>query len=96
MRRMKRSFFLGLILFPFFAFAQIGQPRSGISIGVNAGIAMNKLSFDPTIKQKWHIGPTVGLTARFTSELYFKILCSLQVELNYSQAGWNENVLHWT
>lgn len=83
-----------LLLFcPAFSFAQLGQPRSAISLGVNAGFAMNKMSFDPSIKQNWHFGPTVGFSARFTSEMYFKTLCALQVELNYMQAGWRENVL---
>lgn len=74
--------------------AQLGETRSGIAVGLNAGIAMNKVSFDPTIKQNWHIGPSIGLTARFTSELYFKTLCSLQVELNYAQLGWRENIMN--
>lgn len=74
--------------------AQIGEPRSGIAVGLNAGLAMNKVSFDPTIKQAWHLGPTIGLTARFTSELYFKTLCSLQVELNYAQLGWREDIMN--
>lgn len=73
--------------------AQVGEPRSGIVVGVTGGVNLNTVGFDPTIKQKLHIGPTVGVVARFTSEKYFKSLCSLQLELNYSELGWRENVL---
>ena len=75
-------------------FAQVGESRSAIALGFNGGISMNSIGFDPTIKQKQYIGPTLGATLRITSEKYFKTLCSLQIELNYSQLGWNENVLN--
>ncbi|MBR1733765.1 MAG: PorT family protein, partial [Alloprevotella sp.] len=65
----------------------------GIAVGANAGLAMNQVGFNPTIKQWWHMGPQVGITARFTSELYFRTLCSLQVELNYARTGWREHIL---
>lgn len=74
--------------------AQIGEARRSIAVGVNAGIAMNNIGFDPKIKQNLHMGPTFGVTARFTSEKYFNVLCALQLELNYAMLGWNENVLN--
>ncbi len=89
----KLSFFL-CCLAALAARAQLGEARHGIAVGVNAGFVMNKVGFDPTIKQAWHLGPTLGATARFTSELYFKTLCSLQVELNFAQLGWRENILN--
>ena len=46
--------------------AQIGEPRHNICIGFTGGEAMNQIGFDPTIKQKWHVGPTFGIVARFT------------------------------
>lgn len=67
--------------------AQIGEPRHNICIGFTGGVAMNQIGFDPTIKQKWHVGPTFGIVARFTSERYFKAFCALQLELNYSEMG---------
>ena len=73
--------------------AQIGEPRNNIAIGVTGGVAMNTIGFDPTIKQNLHIGPTIGVVARFTSEKYFKTYCALQLELNYTTLGWNENIL---
>ncbi len=72
--------------------AQIGEPRRGIAIGVNAGVAMNSVGFDPTIKQKMAIGPTFGLTLRLTSEKYFSTVCALQAELNYARLGWKEDI----
>lgn len=73
--------------------AQIGEPRNNIAIGVTGGVAMNTIGFDPTVKQNLHIGPTIGVVARFTSEKYFKTYCALQLELNYTTLGWNENIL---
>ncbi len=82
-----------LVITPFGAKAQVGEARNNICIGVTGGIAMNQIGFDPTIKQNWHMGPTLGVVARFTSEKYFAAYCALQLELNYSVQGWNENVL---
>lgn len=91
-----RSFVVCLLLFvaTFAAKAQIGEPRHNICIGFNAGVVMNQIGFDPTIKQKWHVGSSVGVVARFTSERYFKAFCALQLELNYTTLGWRENVLN--
>ena len=75
------------------AAAQIGEPRNNIAVGVSAGVAMNTIGFDPTVKQSQHMAPTLGLVARFTSEKYFNTLCALQLELNYTQLGWKEKVL---
>ncbi|MBP5361043.1 MAG: PorT family protein [Bacteroidaceae bacterium] len=72
--------------------AQIGEPRKVLSLGANAGIAMNSVDFDPTIKQKMHVGPSVGLSIKYTSEKYFTTLCALYAELNYTQLGWKEDI----
>ncbi len=72
--------------------AQIGEPRRGIAMGVNAGVAMNSVGFDPTIKQKMAMGPTFGLTLRLTSEKYFSTICALQAELNFARLGWKEDI----
>ena len=87
-----------LFLFPLFllclpAFSPVGEPRNGIAVGFSGGVVLNSVGFDPTIKQQMHIGPTLGVVARFTSEKYFSTYCALQVELNYAQLGWKENVL---
>lgn len=73
--------------------AQVGEARRTIAVGFTGGVAINRMGFDPTIKQDMHMGPTLGVVARFTSERYFKALCALQLELNYSELGWKENIL---
>ena len=73
-------------------YAQVGEYRNTLAIGVNGGMALNKVSFDPTIKQSYHQGFMGGLTLRYTSEKYFKMLCAVQVEVNYTQMGWKEKI----
>ncbi len=70
--------------------AQVGEPRRTLSLGVNAGVTMNRMSFDPTIKQSWKSAFTSGLTLRYTHEKYFSMLCAIQAELNYANLGWKE------
>lgn len=36
------------------------------------------------------MGITGGLTARYISEKYFAMICGAQVELNFSQRGWDQ------
>lgn len=81
------------LLFPLLpggAFAQVGEYRSQLALGLNGGCALNKVSFDPTVKQTFHPGFTAGLTLRYTSEKYFGMLCALQAEVNYAELGWKE------
>lgn len=74
------------------AHAQVGESRQRLAIGVNGGMNMSKISFTPTIKQNSLKGLCGGLTLRYTCEKYFSTLCSLQLEMNYAQRGWNENI----
>ena len=32
-----------------------------------------------------------GITARYTSEKYFSMICAAQIEINFSQKGWEED-----
>ncbi len=73
-------------------FAQVGEFRSDLAIGVNGGMTLNKISFNPTIKQKWKQGATFGATIRYTCERYFGMICAIQAEVNYTQLGWKENI----
>ena len=70
--------------------AQIGEVRHNFAIGVNGGVNLNSVSFSPSIKQNSMIGYTGGLTARYISEKYFGMICGAQIELNFSQRGWDE------
>ncbi len=71
-------------------FAQVGEYRNTLAIGVNGGYALNKVNFDRTIKQAFHGGMTGGMTVRYTSEKYFGIYCAVQAEVNFTQLGWKE------
>ena len=73
--------------------AQIGDYRSDLSIGVNGGYVMSNVGFNPEIPQKMLGGVTGGLTVRYTCEKYFKSICALVGEVNFTQMGWKEDIL---
>ena len=89
---MKKFFSLAVFMFLFcgIATAQIGERRRDIAVGLSGGYALNKISFDPTIKQAFHGGTSFGFTARYMCEKYFAALCGIQAEVNYTQLGWKE------
>lgn len=70
--------------------AQVGEQRYNFALGINGGINMNKVSFVPKVNQKNLMGINAGLTARYISEKYFGMICGAQLELNFSQRGWDE------
>lgn len=72
--------------------AQVGEYRSELSLGVNGGYVMSSVGFDPEIPQQTMGGLTGGLTLRYTCEKYFKSICALVAELNYTQMGWKEDL----
>lgn len=72
--------------------AEIGEQRNNLCVGANIGVALNTVDFDPTIKQSQHVGPSIGLSLKYTSEKYFTTYCALYGELNYTQLGWKEDV----
>lgn len=72
------------------AHAQLQDQRRNFSVGVNGGVALSSVSFEPSVKEGKLIGPTFGLTARYVSEKYFKMICGIQAEINYTQRGWKE------
>ena len=72
--------------------AQLGEERRNLTIGVNGGMNMSQVDFYPQIKQKMHNGMSMGVTARYISEKYFKMLCGIQAEINYTQRGWQEDI----
>ncbi len=72
------------------ASAQLGEERHNLAVGINGGINLSQVSFQPRIKQNMLKAMEFGVTARYMSEKYFKMMCGLQVELNYSQRGWDE------
>lgn len=72
--------------------AQIGEYRNEFAVGVNGGVSMSTVAFTPEIPQNQLIGKTFGLTFRYNGEKYFKSICSLVAEVNYTQMGWKERI----
>lgn len=91
---MKRITLLTILytLLTFELSAQVGEYRRDLSIGINGGCVLNQVSFKPHVSQKLHTGMTMGITARYTCEKYFSMICAIQAELNYAQLGWTEKI----
>ena len=79
-------------MLPLSLFAQLQDERHNLSVGINGGVNLNSVSFTPSIKQTNFIAPEFGLTVRYISEKYFKMICGIQGEINFSQRGWKENI----
>ena len=79
-------------MLPLSLFAQLQDERHNLSLGINGGVNLNSVSFTPSIKQTNFIAPEFGLTVRYISEKYFKMICGIQGEINFSQRGWKENI----
>lgn len=71
---------------------QIGQHRNDFSIGANAGYTLSNVGFTPKVTQNMHKGTTFGFSTRYVCEKYFKTICSIYAEVNYTQMGWKENI----
>ena len=93
---MKNYKYIGILvlawLFTLPATAQLGEERHNFAVGINGGLNMNSVSFDPKIKQNTLNGMEMGVTMRYMSEKYFKMMCGVQMEINYSQRGWSEKI----
>ncbi len=92
---MKRLYILFLIShFSFLiSHAQVGEYRTDLAVGVNAGYMMSSVGFIPEVPQKKMGGLTGGLTVRYTCEKYFKSICAIVAEVNIAQTGWKENIM---
>lgn len=73
--------------------AQIGEHRNDFSVGVSGGYALSNIGFTPKVTQGYHGGMTGGVSFRYVCEKYFKTVCSIMAEVNYSQIGWKEDIL---
>lgn len=89
----KYTILLALLLIPSFSFSQIGDRRTDFAVGVNAGYNMSSVGFNPEVQQKQLTGLQGGISVRYTCEKYFKSVCALVAELNFSQVGWKEDIL---
>lgn len=82
-----------LTLLPLSAWAQVGEYRTDFAVGINGGYVLNTIGFQPDVPQNNMGGMTAGLTFRYTCEKYFKSICAIVAEVNYSQLGWKEDIL---
>ena len=91
---MRRIFTISLLLMfmSLSSWAQIGDHRNELSIGVNGGYVMSNVGFTPSVTQKMHGGIPGGFTVRYTCEKYFKSICAIVGEVNISQMGWTEDI----
>ncbi len=83
--------FIAILFLSLNAYAQIELPRNILEIGVAGGLNMSKMDVQPTIRQNLLNGINGGLSIRYTSEKYFKMICAAQLEVNFSQRGWDED-----
>ena len=74
------------------ASAQVGEYRTDLAVGFNGGYSLSSVAFVPKVPQDQLGGLTGGFTARYTCEKYFKSICALVAEVNYSQIGWKERI----
>jgi len=75
------------------AFAQIGEYRNVVAVGGSAGWNLANVAFIPKVPQNMMGGPTIGFTARYTTEKYFSSICAIVGEVNISRIGWKEKIL---
>jgi hypothetical protein len=89
-----RARWLSLLLLLSFssARAQIGEHRNDLAVGFSGGYMMSSVNFLPRVPQGQLGGLTGGVIVRYTCEKYFKSICSLVGEVNYSQMGWKEDI----
>ena len=70
--------------------AQIEQPRNIFEVGVAGGLNLSQMDLQPQVRQTLLKGINGGISARYTSEKYFSMICAAQMEINFSQRGWEE------
>lgn len=77
-----------LALFALAAFAASAEAhyKPHISLGAHAGMSMGRVSFSPSVDQKWAQGVTAGVSVRYAEEKLVGILA----EVNMAQGGWQE------
>lgn len=83
---------LFFLVLPWSLFAQIGEHRNILSVGPTAGWNITNIKFTPKVEQKGLGGFSGGVALRYTVEKYFSTICSIQLEMNYAQLGWKEDI----
>ena len=72
--------------------AQVGDYRHVWAVGFHGGLALNNIGFTPSVTQKMHKGSSFGVMGRYTSEKFFSTICSIQMEVNLTELGWEEDI----
>lgn len=78
------------VVAPLASMAQVGEHRSDFSIGFTGGYTMNKMDFQPTIKQAQKGSIMLGFSTRYVCEKYFTTICAVQLDVLYNNLGWKE------
>ena len=58
-----------------------------IWLGGRAGMSMSRMSFSPSVSQRWLTGSTGAITFRYSEEKIFGVIA----EFGWEQRGWSEN-----
>ena len=82
---------IAALLISFATHAQIEETRNILEVGAGAGANLNSMETQPSIRQGMLWGGNGGISIRYTSEKYFSMICSAQMELNFSQRGMKED-----
>ena len=57
-----------LMILPLCAYAQVGDHRSDLSIGGNAGYVLSNVGFDPKVPQSMNSGIPAALSSKYVGE----------------------------
>lgn len=77
--------FIATLLIPGSVFGQ-NHYVSHVHVGVHGGVALSRMSFSPSVKQKMLNDFTFGVAARYAEERHV----GLMGEINVTRRGWNE------
>ena len=77
MKCLRSLFLLAVVSLHAALFAQVGKPRTDLAIGGSAGVVLNRISFNPSIKQSMKPGMTVAFSQVRISAFSGIFACSL-------------------
>lgn len=76
-----------LSLFPALTAVAETHYQPHIWLGARAGATMSRMSFSPSVGQRWLMGSEGSLTFRYSEEKFFGVIA----EFGWSQRGWSED-----
>lgn len=87
---LRHIFLILVLLFASKSFSQVGEYRNDFSVGLTAGYTLNKMDFQPAIKQSLKASPMFGFSMRYICEKYFTAICGIEMDVQYNNLGWKE------